>query len=159
MGRPKCTTRRQDLFIRTTALRRRTTNATRLKTELRTAANINVSQQTIRNRLYSFNLRSRAAAVRIPLTQAHCRARFAWCRLHKPWTRQLWGQVLFIDESRNCLCINDARERAWRRSGECYTDACVRQHDRYGGGSIMVWGGIHLHGRTSLHLVVGNMTA
>ena len=37
-------------------------------------------------------------------------------------------------------------------------DACVREHNRYGGGSVMVWGGIHLHGRTPLHLVQGTLT-
>lgn len=85
-GRPRCTTRRQDLLMQVTALRQRTTNASRLRTELRRAANINVSRQTIRNRLHEFNLRSRAAAIRVPLTQVHRQARRTWCRLHLRWT-------------------------------------------------------------------------
>ena len=37
-------------------------------------------------------------------------------------------------------------------------NACVCQHDLHEGGSVIVWGGIHLHGRTPLHLVQGNLT-
>jgi len=36
----------------------------------------------------------------------------------------------------------------------------VAEHDRYGGGSIMVWGGISLRGRTELHVINnGTLTA
>ena len=61
--------------------------------------------------------------------------------------------MLFTDEFRYCLSNNDARERPGERFGDAC--ACVRQHDPHGGGSLMVWGGIHLHGRTPLHLVTG----
>ena len=37
-------------------------------------------------------------------------------------------------------------ENTWRRPWERFVDACVRQNDHHGGGSVMVWGGIHLHG-------------
>ena len=70
-GRPRCTTRRQDLLVQVTALRQRTTNASSLRTELRRATN----RQTIRNRLHEFNIRSRAVAIRVPLTQVLCQAR------------------------------------------------------------------------------------
>ena len=157
-GRPRCTNQRQDRFLHIAALRQRTTNATRLRQEMRRAANFNISRQTVRNRLHEFGLRSRVAVVCLPLTPAHRQARRAWCRRQQRWTRQQWGRVLFTDESRFTLTNNDARERVWRRPGERFVDACVRQHDRHGGGSVMVWGGIHLHGRTPLHLVQGNLT-
>lgn len=121
-------------------------------------ANVTTSRQTIRNRLHQFNLRSRRAAVRLPLTPRHRQARMVFCRRHHRWTRQQWGTVLFTDESRFSLSTCDGRVRVWRRAGERYADACVQEHDRYGGRSLMVWGGIHLHGRTPLHLVVGTLT-
>lgn len=32
----------------------------------------------------------------------------------------------------------------YRRRGECFADACVREVDRYGGGgSVMIWDAIH----------------
>ena len=34
---------------------------------------------------------------------------------------------------------------------------CISEHDRYGGGSIMVWAGISRGGRTDLHIVMRGM--
>ena len=158
-GRPRVTGHYDDRFVWLTTLRNRTFTAERLRTELRMATNINVSQQTIRNRLHEHNLRSRVAAVRVALTHAHRQARVQWCRHHQRWTRQQWGMVLFTDESRFTVANNDGRQRVWRRPGERFMDVCVREHDRHGGGSIMVWGGIHLHGRTPLHIVHGRLNA
>ena len=73
------------------------------------------------------------------------------------WTRAQWAQVLFSDESRFTLSFHDGRNRDWRRNGERYLDATIQEHDRYGGGSVMVWGGISYHTRTPLHHVVGNL--
>ena len=157
-GRPRITNRQDDRYLMLLAVRSRTINATTLRQELRRTTNINASRQTIRGRLHSFNLRSRRPAVRLPLTQHHRQARMRWCRLHQRWTRQQWSTILFTDESRFSLSQNDGRVRVWRRPGERLADGCVREHDHYGGGSLMVWGGIHLHGRTPLHLVPGRLT-
>lgn len=157
-GRPRSTSRRDDRFLLLSALRDRTITANGLRGQLLRASNVTISDQTARNRLHEFQLHSRRAAVRIPLTPAHRVARMAWCRRHQRWTRQQWGRILFTDESRFTLSFNDARRRVWRRQGERFVDAAVQEHDRYGGGSVMVWGGIHLHGRTPLHLVQGNLT-
>ena len=50
--------------------------------------------------------------------------------------------VLFTDESRYYLDYTDQHVRVWRRPGERFHAANIAEHDRYGGGSIMVWGGI-----------------
>ncbi len=42
-----------------------------------------------------------------------------------------------------------------RRVGERYADSNIVEYDRYGGGSVMVWGGICLDGRTDLVVVDG----
>lgn len=66
---------------------------------------------------------------------------------------------MFTDESRFCLDFHDGRVRTWRREGERFNDACVRERDRYGGGSVMVWGGIAFGLRTELRFVNGTLTA
>ena len=71
---------------------------------------------------------------------------------------QQWSNVLFTDESRFTLTFNDGRIRVWRRAGERFTDATIRQHNRYGGGSVMVWAGISTNHRTPLHHIEGNLT-
>ena len=47
----------------------------------------------------------------------------------------------------------------YRRRGERFADACVVEWDRFGGGSIMVWGGIPHGIKSQLIIVAGNMTA
>ena len=120
-GRPRCNNQCQDHFLHIVALCQRTTNATRLRQEMRRAANLNISRQTVRN-LHEFGLRSRVAIVCLPLTPSHRQARRAWCRRQQRWTRQQWGRVLCTDESRFTLTNNDARERVWRHPGEQFVD-------------------------------------
>ena len=112
-----------------------------LQGELKTATGVNVSDQTIRNRLRADNLRSRRPSVRTPLTERHRRASREWCRRHVQWTRQQWSRVVFSDESRFNLRFHDGRIRVYRRRGERISDATVSERDRYGGGSVMVWAG------------------
>ena len=47
----------------------------------------------------------------------------------------------------------------FRRRGEKFRENCVVRHDRYGGGSVMVWAGITAHGRTDLVFVNGTLNA
>jgi di/tricarboxylate transporter len=46
-------------------------------------------------------------------------------------TRQ---HTLFSDESRFSLCFSDGRYRVYRSRGERFTDQCVHESDRFGGG-------------------------
>ena len=70
-----------------------------------------------------------------------------------------WRRVLFTNETRFTLYRADGRRRVYRRRGERFADACVVERDRFGGGSVMVWGGI-AHGiKSQLIIVAGNMTA
>ena len=70
-----------------------------------------------------------------------------------------WRRVLFTDDSRFTLYRADGRRRVYRRRGERFADACVVERDRFGGGSVMVWGGF-AHGiKSQLIIVAGNMTA
>lgn len=134
-GRRRCTTIRDDRYLRLSALRDRTVTATRLQHQLRVATDVNVSRQTLRNRLHEAGLHSRTPATRLSLTRAHRQARLNWSRRHQRWNRQRWDSVLFTDESRFTLSHCDARMRVWRRSGERFTNACVQQRQKHGGGS------------------------
>lgn len=157
-GRLRITTRAQDRYVVMSCLRDRTASSRALRDQLRAATNVNVSTQTIRNRLHAAGIRSRCPAVKPPLTPAHRGRRRTWAALHRRWTRDQWARVVFSDESRFTLSFNDGRVRVWRRRGERYADVAVRQHDRYGGGSVMVWGGFSLNHRTPLHRVEGRLT-
>jgi hypothetical protein len=51
------------------------------------------------------------------------------------------------DESRFCLDFHDGRRRVWRQKKERFKNCCVAEHDRFGGGFVMVWGGISYDGQ------------
>src|SRR4029434_10043444 len=93
------------------------------------------------------------------LTAQHRGARLAFAIEHQNWHVRHWRPVLFTDESRFTLSTCDRRERVWRSQGERYAACNIVQHDRFGGGSVMVWGGISMEGRTELYrLENGSLT-
>ena len=47
----------------------------------------------------------------------------------------------------------------YRKVGERYQDACIRQKRAFGSGSVMLWGGISAHGRTPLVIINGDLNA
>ena len=53
----------------------------------------------------------------------------------------------------------DGRYRVYRRGGKRFTDQCVYESDRFGGGSAMAWAGICHDGRTQLKIVQGTLNA
>ena len=158
-GRPRVTSRRQDRTIRLAHLRN---HLTATETALNTVGTHNrqISPKTVGSRLRETGLRARRPYDGLPLTQARRLCRMAWLTAHAPRLFPMqWRRVLFTDESRFTLYRADSRRRVYRRRGERFADACVVERDRFGGGSVMVWGGI-AHGiKSQLIIVAGNMTA
>ncbi len=75
------------------------------------------------------------------------------------WPRVNWNRVVFSDESRFLLYRNDARRMVYRRPDERFAACCVHEVDRFGGGSVMVWGAIRFGWRSQLIVIDGNSTA
>lgn len=156
-GRPRITTAAQDRYIRVQHLRHRTTTAT---TTARQVPGLRrVSAQTIRNRLREAGLRARRPYVGPVLQRQHRRARVRWCTNVQGWNLRNWRRIWFSDESRFPLQRHDGRQRVYRRRNERFANNCVAQVDRFGGGSVMMWGAISYTGRSELVLVQGNLTA
>lgn len=96
-------------------------------------------------------------AVRIPLSPHHRQLRLQWCQERSDVPMEYWHRILWTDESRFCLDFHDGRVRVRRLPTERLLDACIAEHDRYGGGSIMIWGGIWHGGRSVPILVNGTL--
>ena len=47
--------------------------------------------------------------------------------------------------------------RVYRRRGERYSDVNVKEHDRCGGGSVMVWAAVTMHKHTPLQFIARNL--
>uniref|UniRef100_A0A8C4QU92 Tc1-like transposase DDE domain-containing protein n=1 Tax=Eptatretus burgeri TaxID=7764 RepID=A0A8C4QU92_EPTBU len=146
-GRPRVTSRAQDRQIVLRHLRNRFVTATSTGNELFGGR---VTAQTIRNRLRSARLHAR---------RFHRRQHFLWARRHLRWTQRDWNRVVFRDESRFTLTFADGRVRVWRRRGERNAQCCIQEVDRFGGGRVMVWGGINGHARSRLIVIQGNLNA
>ena len=84
--------------------------------------------------------------------QQHVQDRLDFARTHVRWTIRDWTPVLFT-ESRFCLDFTDKRQLVWRMSKERFHYLNVAEHDRYGKGSVMVWIGISINGKTDLYVV------
>lgn len=66
---------------------------------------------------------------------------------------------MFSDECRFCQQQLDRRVKVWRRRGERFADCCTDRVTSFGGGSVMVWGGISLTGKTRFVIIGGNLNA
>ena len=138
-GCPRVTTLPQDRAISLAHLRNRHVTAT--ETALTTVGNRNrhIHPKTVRNRLREFGLRARRPYIGFPLTRPRRARRMAWLAAHGPrqFPMRQWRQIFYTDESWFTPFSPDGRRR-----GERFADACVHERDRFGGGSVMVWGGI-----------------
>ena len=104
-------------------------------------------------------LYARKPAVRPPLTARHRNCRLQFTRRHANWGVRRIRPVLFTDESRFCLDVHDGRRRVWRQKNGRFKNCCVVEHDRFGGGSVMVRGGISYDGSTDLYVIInGSLT-
>ena len=83
----------------------------------------------------------------------------ALCDHHQLWTRQQRGRVQLTNESRSALSNADESVRVGQRPGELHVflNPCIQEHDRYGGGSVMVWGEIHSRGRNPSYHIQGTL--
>ena len=156
-GRPRVTTPAQDRYIRLHHLRHRHVAAT--DTAGHVPGVLRLSDQTIGNRLRQAGIRARRPAICPVLRRRHRRQPVRWCNNVQAWDLRNWRRVWFSDESRYLLQRRDGRQRVYRRQNERFAPNCIRQMDRFGGGSVMVWGAISYNHRSELVVVQGNLTA
>lgn len=155
-GRPRVTTPIEDRYIRTIHVRNRFVTAT---STAATALGHRISRRTVTRRLRLAGIRAYRPFRGMVLTLRHRQNRQRWARQVYRWQVRNWRRVLFSDESRFTLYKSDGRERVYRRRGERLARPCIREVHPFGGGGVMVWGGICGDQKTRLVVVQGNLNA
>ncbi|GFW36665.1 transposable element Tcb2 transposase [Trichonephila clavipes] len=152
-GRRRATTPNKDRYLVLTARRHRNMNATLLQQHLRSATGTTVSTQTVRNLLHGVDLYARRTMVCVRLTSRHRRDRRERTTEHVNWRRNEWSNVLFSDESRFSVHPNNRPIFIWRDSGNRNNHVFMHKSVRFGGGGVLVYGGISIDGRTDLYII------
>ncbi|GFX10648.1 transposable element Tcb1 transposase [Trichonephila clavipes] len=117
-GRLRGTTPADDRYIVLQARRNRRQTAGEIARHTTQATGRPISRFTVARRLHGGGLFARRPVRCVPLTPAHRRRRSLWCREHRNWRDNEWGQVLFTDESRFSLSSDSHRILIWRDSGK-----------------------------------------
>jgi Transposase. len=158
-GRGCKTTPQNDWNLTICALQCRSATARELQQDLRMVTGVTVSDQTLRNRLREVSLWPRCPVWVPYLTQQYRAAHLLFARSYVNWQLRQWRPMLFTDESRFSPTQQGGHQCVWRCCGEQYMPNVVQEDDRFGQGSMMVWGGISIDGRMDLVVVHGNLTA
>ncbi|GFW39536.1 transposable element Tcb2 transposase [Trichonephila clavipes] len=96
----------------------------------------------------------------VRLTSRHRRDRREWATEHVNWRRNEWSIVLFSDESRFSVLPDNRLIFIWRDRGSRNNPAFMHESVRFGGGGVLVYGGISIDGRTDLYIIRdGHLTA
>ncbi|UYV66325.1 hypothetical protein LAZ67_4001331, partial [Cordylochernes scorpioides] len=154
-GRPRETTEREDRAIVRMAV---AAPESTLSTNQRVTSK-QVFNMTINRRLRKRNLRARQPLRCLPLTPVHRQVRLQWGRERSTWNCADWGRIVFSDESRLLLCLDDRRKRIWRRPGQSVDPGPTVEHHTGPQQGVMVWGAISFDSRTPLVVIPGTLTA
>ncbi len=86
------------------------------------------------------------------------RRRVLWAKAHLKLTVSNWKSVLWSDESKCDILVENHRQRVLRAKEEGDLPACY-QRSAQKPASLMVWGCISAYGMGSLHVLEGTMDA
>lgn len=158
-GGKRITTQRQDRFLQVSARRQPNVTAMQLVQRLQSEHQLLVSDQTVRRRLHEANLHARRPLRTPALRRGNRGRRLEWAREHLLWEENQWSAVLFTDESRFGFHPDSRRVRVWRVPGRESRLQHPQEVHPYRGGTVMVWAGIRIGGRTDLVWIRNTMTA
>ena len=92
-GRPRCTTKQEDKYIRVSSLRNRCHTGPQLAASLNGTRKTPVSTSTVKRRLRDDGLLGRVAKKKPYLRLANKRKRLRWGKEHRHWTEEDWKKV------------------------------------------------------------------
>ncbi|GFW84638.1 transposable element Tc1 transposase [Trichonephila clavipes] len=151
-GCPRGTTPADDRYIVLQARRNRRQTEEEITRHTTQATGRPISRFTVARRLHGGGLFARCPVRCVPLTLAHRRKRYLWCREHRICRDNEWRRVHFTDERRFSLRSDSHRILIWRERGSRNHPSSIIERDTYGGRGVLVWGGIMIGSRTDLYI-------
>ena len=118
-----------------------------------------ISRHTVRRQLQQHGIRAYRPFRGMTVTRQHQLWHLCWTCQFQCWQHRKWQRVLFSGESRFQLFRAGDKTRIYWRAGDRTAPCCVQETVPFGGGSVMVWGGICGQQRTDRIVIDGNLTA
>ena len=135
---------------------RATSNSAASASNMKRTLELNVSVRRVQQIIHDTpHLNYRKMSTVPWMNQSHFQERMNWAINHVAW-RCEWDNVIFSDEKKFNLDGPDGLMYYWRDSRKGPLQ-CRRR--AFKGGSVMVWGGISVHGKTQLVILEGKQTA
>ena len=126
-------------------------NATLLQQQLHSDTGTTVS--TVQNSFHVVDLYSRRPMVCVTLAARHRWTRREWTTEHVNWTRNEWRKILFSDEFRFSVHVDNRRIFIQRERDTRNNPAILQENARFGDGGVMVYAGISIDRRTKIHII------
>lgn len=102
--------------------------------------NMPLSGQTMCWHLKKQGLKAVVKQKRPLLKVATRRDRLDWAYKHKNWTVEDWKRAIWSDETKINRRGSDGRKWVWKKAGEGLNNRTVQQTQKFGEGSVMIWG-------------------
>ncbi len=102
-------------------------------------------------------IKSRTCAKKPRLNENHKKRRLELALKFEKLPSEYWSNVIFSDESTFRLCGTSGNQRVWREDGTRFDEENIIHTEKFGGGSLMVWGCITINGPCELVFLNGNM--
>ncbi|KAK3530781.1 hypothetical protein QTP70_001580 [Hemibagrus guttatus] len=135
-----------------------TTTSKELQSSL-ASVKVSVHDSTLRKRLGKNGLHGRVPRRKPLLSKKNIKARLSFARKHLDDPQDFWENTLWTDETKIELFGRSVSHYVWRKSNTAFQKKNIIPTVKYGGGSVMVWGGFAASGPGRLAVINGIMNS
>ena len=120
-------------------------------------AGIDVGKDTISRVLNRPGLFSRSPRKVLLLKHQHVKARLNYVKTYGENPQEFWDKVIWSDETKIELFGRNSATRVWWKDGSAFYNKNTIPTVKFGGGSIMIWGGFSSKGPGEIEIIDGKM--
>lgn len=157
IGRPPKLTPENKRYLVKSVTSGKLDTATSANKQFKSNMNVTVSDQTVRRAFIEAGLVAGVKTTKPLLSKKNISARYEFAKRHINWTINDWESIIWSDETKINRFNSDGRTWCWCKSVNEVETRTVKQNVKHGGGSIMIWGCLTIHGPGSLKIIDGLM--